>query len=328
MTVPANTGPQVDHLANPHWYPGCPEHLGLPAPPRPDPNSAKFQKTQRRLDEMKDHNRAARQAAKARKKARQGMECKTSGATGEDGDDEVNEVAADDEASVEGGEGAGEEVSADNAPSRDRDQGRGSAKPLAKDRDLASFLERSAGAPFFVLDCEWETAMSDKELSTVVRSFGRVYGSNRKAERPFRLLLSGVAPGSRTESQLQGMCGFEHWGERVRVEAAPYYKLFPASRLLYLSPDADRVLDNFDDPDAVYVVGALKDSGRLVGQTQKKADLQGIRSARLPIQEHLDLKGAACVLTVNHMMDIALDRRGGRSWADALEAHVPQRRKR
>ncbi|CAJ1343329.1 unnamed protein product [Effrenium voratum] len=199
--------------------------------------------------------------------------------------------------------------------------------------ELAIFRTKTVDAPTMCIDCEWEGAMADRELNALARTLMRCYGSNRKAERPFQLVLSGVAPGSRMERALRRQANYEPWADWIFISAEPYIEVFQAQRLVYLSPDGKDTADSFEDKDAVFVLGALSDSKRrLRGLTRDKADAQGIASVRLPIKENLGLDGGSAVLVVNHVLDIALARRAARDefrdWLAHEELFLGDRRLR
>mmetsp|Transcript_51582 Transcript_51582/g.136262 ORF Transcript_51582/g.136262 Transcript_51582/m.136262 type:complete len:337 (-) Transcript_51582:45-1055(-) len=233
--------------------------------------------------------------------------------------------AARERALAEDGQGRGQET-ADSEFNSERYERYRRWKAAQVQEELASFRARTRDAPTMCIDCEWEGAMADRELNALVRTLMRCYGSNRKAERPFRLALSGIAPGSRMEVALRRHANYEHWAPWIRISAEPYIELFrPSSRLVYLSPDGEGVVDRLEGEQTVFVLGALSDSKRrLTGLTREKADAQGIASARLPIQEHLGLRGGNAVLVASHVLDITLARRSGLAWEDALRAHIPQ----
>lgn len=59
----------------------------------------------------------------------------------------------------------------------------------------------------------------------------------------------------------------------------------------------------------------------------RKADaVQGIRSAKLPIQQHVKLAGAQ-ILTVNQVFAILLDFMHEGSWASAFAKTIPERKR-
>ena len=56
--------------------------------------------------------------------------------------------------------------------------------------------------------------------------------------------------------------------------------------ILFLSSEADEVMSTID-PGKVYVIGGLVDHNRHKGLTHRRATERGIRTLRLPIDEHL-----------------------------------------
>jgi len=78
--------------------------------------------------------------------------------------------------------------------------------------------------------------------------------------------------------------------------------------------------------DEVYVIGGLVDRNRHKGITEKKARDLGIRTAKLPISEHMQFLKAN-VLTCNHVFEILLKyRQNGNNWNKAFIDVVPRRK--
>lgn len=73
--------------------------------------------------------------------------------------------------------------------------------------------------------------------------------------------------------------------KHVVVEEKSYLDLFPKERLVYLSSESENVLESLNQDD-VYIIGGLVDHNRLKGITHKTALEQGLRHARLPIDEY------------------------------------------
>lgn len=70
----------------------------------------------------------------------------------------------------------------------------------------------------------------------------------------------------------------------VVVASRPYQDVWPPVKLVYLSADADVIMERFE-PQCVYVIGGLVDRNRHKGVTHTKAVQQGVRTLRLPIGE-------------------------------------------
>ena len=117
-------------------------------------------------------------------------------------------------------------------------------------------------------------------------------------------------------AQLDKLSGFRSWAgvtahaEDYMTLAAPakpgdHAGLFPVERLVYLTADSPDEIERIV-PGDVYILGGIVDRNRYPNITYKKAVSQGIRTARLPLGEHVKLQHGTTVLTVNHMVDILL----------------------
>jgi len=93
------------------------------------------------------------------------------------------------------------------------------------------------------------------------------------------------------EIQLQRIPGFDKWiiekEDKSYIEALQNQK----ENLVYLTADAETILDDLD-PTKIYIIGGLVDRNRWKGITMKKANDQGIQSARLPIESYLKMSSS------------------------------------
>jgi len=81
-------------------------------------------------------------------------------------------------------------------------------------------------------------------------------------------------------------------------EEKGYMDVFEKDKLVYLTSDSPNVLEAVT-PDKYYIIGAIVDRNRLKGATYNQALEQGIATARLPIDEYLQMSTRK-VLTINH----------------------------
>ena len=184
---------------------------------------------------------------------------------------------------------------------------------------------RRDGLPVCV-DLQYGDRMTEKEQSRLATQLGRLYGANRSAARPFRLLLTSVTEDG---PLFRRCCRLVDGFERLELERCsdPPHQVFPAERLVYLSPDAETELTELEDS-AVYVIGGLVDETVQSGVTRATAATAGVRTARLPTAAHLQNETGtrACVLTVNQVFEILLRFRETGDWTTALSAAVPARK--
>jgi tRNA (guanine9-N1)-methyltransferase len=80
-----------------------------------------------------------------------------------------------------------------------------------------------------------------------------------------------------------------------------------------------------DTPVLSQVVGGLVDHNRHKGLTHQQAVSAGVATARLPIDEHLNMSQRR-VLAVNHVVEILVHVASGLEWQQALMRVMPERR--
>ncbi|XP_074850100.1 tRNA methyltransferase 10 homolog B isoform X2 [Carettochelys insculpta] len=196
------------------------------------------------------------------------------------------------------------------------------AKAMSRERLLAA---REAG-PRLCVDLSVSSHMTEKETSRLAAQIRRLYGSNKKAEKPFWICLSGFVPGSRIYEECFRMNdGFS----RYLVDTAPesYLDLFPLETIVYLTPDSENVLQEVH-PHKVYVLGGLVDESIQKKLSWREARERSVQTARLPIAEHM-VKSANTknyhseTLAINQVFDVLVTYYETRSWPEALKAGVP-----
>lgn len=108
------------------------------------------------------------------------------------------------------------------------------------------------------------------------------------------------------------------------IESAGVVSSSPQKQLVYLTSDATDTLDTLD-PNCAYIIGGIVDRNSHKGITFQKATQQGIRTAKLPIKEYVQM-AATHVLTINHVLEILLTYNATQSWPEALQSVLPKRK--
>lgn len=194
-------------------------------------------------------------------------------------------------------------------------------KALTKER----LLEAKISGPRLCIDLSMTDHMSKKEISRLAAQIRRLYGSNKKAAKPFCLCLTGFLENSLLYDECVRMNdGFVHY--LVESTEDDFIDLFPLDTIIYLTPDSDRVLEDID-PTKVYVLGGLVDESVRKKVTYQKAKDNGLQTARLPIQEYMVKKDNVKnfhseILAINQVFDILRIYCESRSWPEALIAGV------
>ncbi|KAG7241531.1 hypothetical protein INR49_025436 [Caranx melampygus] len=195
-------------------------------------------------------------------------------------------------------------------------------KAITKER----LAEAQSTGPKLCVDLSMTNCMSDKEVSRLAGQLRRLYGSNKKAARPFHLFLTNL----REDSRLYRECirmndGFLNYMVDITEESC--LDLFPAASVIYLSPDAEEALETVDS-DKVYVLGGLVDESIQKKLSYSRAEELSVCTARLPIDEYMVKKintknFHSKILAVNQVFDILLTFCDTGSWTQALRAWFP-----
>ncbi|XP_042256986.1 tRNA methyltransferase 10 homolog B isoform X1 [Thunnus maccoyii] len=177
------------------------------------------------------------------------------------------------------------------------------------------------------VDLSMTDCMSDKEISRLAGQLRRLYGSNKKATRPFHLFLTDLKEDSRLYRECIRMNeGFLNYTMDITEESC--LDLFPPETVVYLTPDAEEALETVD-ADKVYVLGGLVDESIQKKLSFSRATELSVRTARLPIDEYMTKKNNtknfhSKILAVNQVFDILLTFCDTDSWTEALQAWFPQ----
>ncbi|XP_047381700.1 tRNA methyltransferase 10 homolog B isoform X2 [Sciurus carolinensis] len=186
-------------------------------------------------------------------------------------------------------------------------------------------LEAKHSGPRLCIDLSMTHHMSKKELSRLAGQIRRLYGSNKKVDRPFWICLTGFM----TDSPLYEEClrmndGFSSYLLDITEEDC--FSLFPLETLVYLTPDSEHALQDVD-LNKVYVLGGLVDESIQKKVTFQKAKEYSVKTARLPIQEYMvKLQNGknyhSEILAINQVFDILSTYLETHNWPEALKKGV------
>jgi tRNA (guanine9-N1)-methyltransferase len=212
-----------------------------------------------------------------------------------------------------------------------------------------------------VFDCDFEDLMFDNELKSLGLQITRCYSDNRKAKFRTHLALSSF--GGKMKERFDGILakqytswkGFQFFEEDF-VEVAEKAKEWMTGpkggevagalqssaeggesdeqdkaeetaeegEIVYLSSESDNVLTHLK-PNSTYIIGGLVDKNRHKGICHKRAVERGIKTAKLPIGQYLEMKSRQ-VLVTNHVLDIMLKWMELGDWGKAFMAVMPERK--
>ena len=161
-------------------------------------------------------------------------------------------------------------------------------------------------------------------MASLTSQISRCYASNRRTSKPFDLRILGL--GGATEAQLcKAFPEYDRWQVDFRTESLDEYRDKTERTIVYLSADAEEVLEEID-PNCAYVIGGLIDRNHHKNAASDRAKALGLKTARLPLSEHVRLNSSA-VLTIVHVYELLCKQRELGNWKDAIDAVLPDRKR-
>jgi len=218
---------------------------------------------------------------------------------------------------------------------------------------------RSVTLPITILfDCNFDEFMRDNERVSLSAQITRAYSDNRNAQ--YRAHLAVNSFGGSLKDRFDNVLGkhYESWkGTRFLPEdfvavskqaqewmkdpqeggklAGPCFEKYAADEdsiakckeegeTIYLSSDSDTTLTELK-PYTTYIIGGLVDKNREKGLCHRRAVEAGVKTARFPIGDFLDMTSRK-VLTTNHVNEIMLRWLECGDWGEAFMKVIPKRK--
>ena len=207
-----------------------------------------------------------------------------------------------------------------------------------------------------LLDCGFDNLMMDKELKSLGAQVTRCYSDNHKA--PFQAHLAISSFGGHLKERFDGLLAghYRSW-KNVRflegdfVQAADQAKEWmkgergaklagalarendsaqasdekdEVGEVVYLTSDSPDTLTRLR-PYSTYIIGGLVDRNRHKGVCYKRAMDRGMKTAKLPIGDYMQMS-SRFVLATNHVAEIMLRWLELGDWGEAFLQVVPKRK--
>ncbi|XP_005182157.2 tRNA methyltransferase 10 homolog A [Musca domestica] len=174
-----------------------------------------------------------------------------------------------------------------------------------------------------VIDLDCDDLMNERDMAKCVKQCLRIYTINRRSECPVQLHFTGIKTDGNIHRVLKKNDGWENWHLKYHFDET-HLEAFDNKELIYLTSESDNVLDSLDAKN-VYVIGGLVDHNHHKNYCHDRATKAGLRTARLPLGEYVDMKTRA-VLTTFHVFEILVRVAEGKSWTDAILQTIPPRK--
>ena len=145
--------------------------------------------------------------------------------------------------------------------------------------------------PHLVFDMDY--SMKRRERLRLMRHIMSAHALNKLEREPFHFHFCNISPSSdvsqsidRNSPELRSML--------YTITEQSYLDCYPPESLVYLSPDADDVLEEFSYDD-VYIIGGLVETYTPERHSYAKAHKQAIRSARIPFEKYVKYVFISCL---------------------------------
>ncbi|KAK3628806.1 tRNA (guanine(9)-N(1))-methyltransferase [Elasticomyces elasticus] len=167
-----------------------------------------------------------------------------------------------------------------------------------------------------LVDCDFDDLMRDNERISLGAQITRCYSDNKN---------------NAAEEARKWMCDLPNAGELSGTfkalssdDADKIQALKEEGEVVYLSSEASETLTELK-PYSTYIIGGLVDKNREKGICYKRATRKGVRTAKLPIGEYLQMSSRK-VLATNHVNEIMMKWLESGDWADAFMKVIPKRK--
>uniref|UniRef100_A0A1A9V9A8 tRNA (guanine(9)-N(1))-methyltransferase n=1 Tax=Glossina austeni TaxID=7395 RepID=A0A1A9V9A8_GLOAU len=173
------------------------------------------------------------------------------------------------------------------------------------------------------IDLDYDDIMLGHDIAKCVKQCLRIYTINRRSEKSAQLHFTGIRTDGNIHAAFKKNHGWENWHLKYHFDES-HLEVFPKEQLVYLTSESDTILQRLDVKD-VYVIGGLVDHNHHKNLCHARATKAGLRTARLPLGEYVDMKTRA-VLSTFHVFEILIRVAEGNSWIDAILQTVPSRK--
>lgn len=208
---------------------------------------------------------------------------------------------------------------------------RGASLARSKRRE-AALREAGTTRPNVIIDLSFDSLMSDRQIVSLAQQLSFCHATTKRSRALSQPALTHCLSsfGGRVEERLLHIHGASAWPvARHRGSYLDVADSYPGGieRLIYLSADGEETVSSFD-PERIYVIGGLVDRNCHRGLTFRRAQAAGVRTARFPLDEAVQVKreSKGRALAVNHCFEMLALRAHGRKWDDVILEVMPQRR--
>jgi tRNA (guanine9-N1)-methyltransferase len=192
------------------------------------------------------------------------------------------------------------------------------------------------------IDCAFESLMTAKEINSLAIQLRYCYSNNKRSQHSCQLTATSIgnnidngttSPNIESNmitlnhlKKVNGVDEWSNWAFVVTSESLEKYFSNNIDKVVYLTSDSETTLHVLEN-DKIYVIGGIVDRNRLKRIAIDRANTIGVKTAKLPIDEHLSQMPSTRVLTTNHVCELLLKyKEHNGCWKKALADVLPIRK--
>ncbi|KAF3492185.1 tRNA m(1)G methyltransferase domain-containing protein [Arthroderma uncinatum] len=212
---------------------------------------------------------------------------------------------------------------------------------------------RAVNVPLtFIIDCDFDELMSDKEHKSLSSQITRCYSDNAKARYRASLVIASFHGQLKERFDTTLSKHYENWKgvrliqedfataaeaaqarmqeirrpnmEGMFAEKSGSDTVKEEAEVVYLTSDSPDTLTELK-PYSTYIIGGIVDKNRHKGICYQRAMEKGMKTAKLPIGDYMQM-ASRFVLTTNHVMEIMLKWLELGDWGKSFSMVMPKRK--
>lgn len=196
---------------------------------------------------------------------------------------------------------------------------------MRKSKNLPT--EQKATGINFIMDCEFDHLMNDKEIVSLSSQIARCYSAKRHCQYEVGLEISSFNKNLKERFE-KAVSQYKLWKGLPFKENEKLSDIIDETKkdkYVYLTADTNEVIEQLE-PDTTYIIGGIVDKNRHKKLCVNKAQELGLKVGRLPIDKYIKMNGRQ-VLATSHVYEIACKWfENDKDWGKAFNEVLPPRK--
>lgn len=195
------------------------------------------------------------------------------------------------------------------------------APPPTRKKLKSNLMQHSSCKVGICVDMSFSDLMQEKDRLKCVKQLSRCYSANRRFKNPIQFYVTSLT-GQSVET-MDKQDGWRNWDVHFHEKSYLEIEEYPKEKVVYLTAESENVLMEPED-NTLYVIGGLVDHNHNKGLCHKLAVEKGVRHARLPLGEFVQMNRRK-VLSILHVFQILGGVAQNRPWEEVLMEVLPPR---